>query len=1504
MKNILAINFLFAVAAGTAQATSLEVVVSKRLSAYEGNSYRYKTEIVLLPGFEVSAAVHGDFFIAYENIVNQPISTDKNFVRSEVTLVRGITTENQLSVLPVDKKRTTYNYSDGLGRFLQEVSLEGSPSRSDVVRFASYDDFGREPVSYLPITIQNNVGGFADKILEKQTAYYKPSTPGRPYGVAGDNEAYSINVFDNSPLNIVLNSYGPGEDWHQSKANRPKKMNQKVNSANEVRQWDYNGTGLPQSTTFCTANTLSVSETIDEENQIHRKYSNFRDQVILERKGAGTTWFDTYYIYDHAGRLAFALPPEATNRIFQTSSEYIGKTTEQQQAFLDTWAYQYKYDEYSRLTEKRVPGSGWVYMLYDRWDRLVLLQDAVQRLSNQWTFTKYDVHNRVIMTGITTGTLATMKNSVKAAQNRFESPAANSVGYTNVTFPQHTEANLISINYFDSYSFLTQSAWDAEGLSYAFVPEPGFEQTYFATLKGYSTGSKVKILGTSKWLNSVIYYNPQYQVIQTIAKNHLGGTDRTSKLIDFDGTELQAKQVHTSSNAGALEISEEYAYDHARRLTQLKHRINNGQTIILASNKYNELGQLIEKNLHSTDGGNSFLQSVDMRYNIRGWITSINNSKLNNDGVKNNDTGDLFGMEILYNESQQSIANGNNGTFKTRKFYDGNISAIRWMTDNKSGVAPKENIYGFAYDTWKRFNNSYYASIDAGKWTGSPGYFNESVSRYDANGNIGGTNTAALTRTGFVGGSKITFDNLAYRYAGNQLKNVTDYSNNEFGFTDKPLIPLTTDEFFYDENGNLKEDMNKSITKVLYNHLNLPTIIEITRPDGKIDKLEYAYDALGNKLSRIVKLNNAQVWKTDYVSGIQYDNGAISSLTTAEGRAVNNGTDFDYEYFYKDHQDNVRLVYGALKETLRYKATMEPELASTEEDSAKGFGNISSRRTSSSNPALNVTVASELTPNPGYSALCNAFEDRAIGPVKSLRVSAGDVVYMESYAKYTTVLPSGHQPIAAAAVGMALNVALNISPTAETKLYNGINANAGAVPGRPASGKTLPKAYLAFLFFDDNYDFQRSGAAAISGNALNSFLKLSRSFTADKSGYLYVYVASESNVAAANVYFDDTYIIHQKNNVMLQVTQSSDYYPFGLSFNEYHADRLKVASTSPETTYEPILRNRYRFQGQEEQRELDLGWYAYKYRMHDPAIGRFSSVDPLAEDYMHNSTYAFSENRLINGVELEGLEWRLSTQFEINGYNMYGNSVGPGNAGFMTKVNGNGYFTYVGAHQFEFVPGMLTGNFTLRQTTFSGRAFFSSSENMMTLLNTDGRVLTYFPNAFGMLELPSTGDEAVGSGTMGSFSADGNVLYNYYNRNDIVGGVQDQWATPTNLVGLLNAIFQYTDMYPNEPPHIGDMKSPTNGPVNNTSVRNFHHNNNGAVDLRFLGPNGGFQGNYLNPNFSAERTRAFISLMGQNGFTRVIVNPAIRDVLVTPGINVVGDTKGGHSDHMHFDMGN
>lgn len=70
-----------------------------------------------------------------------------------------------------------------------------------------------------------------------------------------------------------------------------------------------------------------------------------------------------------------------------------------------------------------------------------------------------------------------------------------------------------------------------------------------------------------------------------------------------------------------------------------------------------------------------------------------------------------------------------------------------------------------------------------------------------------------------------------------------------------------------------------------------------------------------------------------------------------------------------------------------------------------------------------------------------------------------------------------------------------------------------------------------------------------------------------------------------------------------------------------------------------LLKNNYNtYQNQEIDFDLGLNWIQFKWRNHDYEIGRFLQIDPLSEKYLHNSTYAFSENKVIGHVELEGLE--------------------------------------------------------------------------------------------------------------------------------------------------------------------------------------------------------------------------------------------------------------------------
>lgn len=79
---------------------------------------------------------------------------------------------------------------------------------------------------------------------------------------------------------------------------------------------------------------------------------------------------------------------------------------------------------------------------------------------------------------------------------------------------------------------------------------------------------------------------------------------------------------------------------------------------------------------------------------------------------------------------------------------------------------------------------------------------------------------------------------------------------------------------------------------------------------------------------------------------------------------------------------------------------------------------------------------------------------------------------------------------------------------------------------------------------------------------------------------------------------------------------------------------------------------RYGFQNQEQDGEIKGHGNSvnYRFRMHDPRLGRFFATDPLQMNYPGNSPYAFSENQVINAIELEGLEkFELSNGTTLNG---------------------------------------------------------------------------------------------------------------------------------------------------------------------------------------------------------------------------------------------------------------
>ena len=100
------------------------------------------------------------------------------------------------------------------------------------------------------------------------------------------------------------------------------------------------------------------------------------------------------------------------------------------------------------------------------------------------------------------------------------------------------------------------------------------------------------------------------------------------------------------------------------------------------------------------------------------------------------------------------------------------------------------------------------------------------------------------------------------------------------------------------------------------------------------------------------------------------------------------------------------------------------------------------------------------------------------------------------------------------------------------------------------------------------------------------------------------------------------------DNTPGQPKQVNAYYPFGLQI-------ATLSSNSPSTNSP----NEYLYNGKMDQDELGLNWLEYGARMYDPVVGRWWSLDPLAEVYYRHSPYHFSGNNPIRFLDLNGMNY-------------------------------------------------------------------------------------------------------------------------------------------------------------------------------------------------------------------------------------------------------------------------
>lgn len=323
------------------------------------------------------------------------------------------------------------------------------------------------------------------------------------------------------------------------------------------------------------------------------------------------------------------------------------------------------------MIRKQMPGAGQVVMVYDDLDRLVLTQDSVQRAKSprEWIFNKYDALGRPVLTGKYTNnnnypsvksTVTTYYNSQTASQAWYETYQGSSgaiLGYDNKSFPQTTvDADYLTVTYYDKYDTYIAPAGYTYATQSLTDPETSLAQEANATINavrtlGQVTGLMVRNLNAGTWLRTVTYYDQKYRPVQVIS-DHQKGKVTVSNIVDFSGKVVFTRRTYVVNSATTY-VNENPNYDAMGRVLWTKVNTNGAGDVMTAKNEYNDIGQPVDKKLHSTDGGTTFKQSVDYRYNIRGWLTKINEADVS--AIASGDvTADYFGMEMGYHNAQRT----------------------------------------------------------------------------------------------------------------------------------------------------------------------------------------------------------------------------------------------------------------------------------------------------------------------------------------------------------------------------------------------------------------------------------------------------------------------------------------------------------------------------------------------------------------------------------------------------------------------------------------------------------------------------------------------------------------------------------------------------------------------------------------------------------------------------------------------------------------------------------
>lgn len=835
----------------------------------------------------------------------------------------------------------TVHYYDDLGR--PEQTAKGGLNNNDIYVHSrtQYNPQGQVTKSWCPIPDDETQSYLSSSVFQSiSTSLFSDS---RPY-----------QEIEYDALGRPISAVKPGESW----SGKSKSITYRSNTNGEVKYYkaQISGSHLVQNG-YYAAGRLSCVTTVDEDGIAVSQYTDMQGNVVLERRGE-TSYLDTYFVYNEFGLLRFVLSP-----MYQENADLL------------LFAYEYKYDDRGRVTEKRIPGSDAIKYWYDRADRLVCVQDGELRSRNLYRRYFFDKLGRPVVQCLANSfpsypdsfylsRVAAGGNVYGCLTIQYGYGFIPRMGINCVSIISDVESSLSTVeavNYYDSYTFLDIFN----------IPASIQDSISSAVLISGNMNSSVPIIcgKPSNMLAGTVHPNinggnliqcRQYDAkgrliyVAYIGLDNRFHTDRIEYIFTGD-IKSEVKTDYNLSSNGTLQrivtsIQNNYYYPHTKllhyRTITLIDGTGRAQHDTL-SFEYDDWGNVSSA---TRQGGTS----ADMEYaydTMHGWLKNIRS------------TGGF--EQTLYRQDNP----GN-------RRYNGSVSAMYWYIPSQGRC---DRRYDYTYDEMGRLVEATYSEsihlnpfdpdpgvVSPDSWSNEPssnlsdplslipstgldltladaiqgqpqsmgadplasGFpiqpidfnkYGETI-EYDKNCNITALQRRGLRDTRLFG----LIDDLEISYNGNQRTYVMDASGSLSydGSSDFVDVYNASPEYYYNHNGALIRDLNRGIHNISYNNLgNIASIAFYNGGPGNY--IYYTYSADGSKLRSVHerRLSNTGYTiirdTTDYIGNLILYNGHPESYQFDGGYfSFNNDTIDGIHYYIKDYLGSTRMVVDGRADTI------------------------------------------------------------------------------------------------------------------------------------------------------------------------------------------------------------------------------------------------------------------------------------------------------------------------------------------------------------------------------------------------------------------------------------------------------------------------------------------------------------------------------------------------------------------------------------------------------------